>query len=189
MGRDKAWISYQGQPLIARQIELVRSLGPVEVFVSGRADTDYEELGCPVVTDANPNLGPLAGILEALLRASADRVLVLAVDMPHMTREALAWLLSMANGERGVVPKAGGRLEPLAAVYPSNAAAVIERMLEHRLRAARAFAANCRRKRLVRFVSAERALWPCFGNWNAPHDVSGGRPPLDVDQGRLERSG
>ncbi|MCL4790411.1 MAG: NTP transferase domain-containing protein [Verrucomicrobia bacterium] len=62
MGRDKAWLPLDGQPLLARQIELVRELTPKEIFISGLADTDYTSLGCPVLTDEFADAGPLAGI-------------------------------------------------------------------------------------------------------------------------------
>jgi len=45
MGCDKARIEHDGQLLIARQIELARKLKPAELFISGRADTDYSALG------------------------------------------------------------------------------------------------------------------------------------------------
>ena len=44
MGQDKAWLRLNGKPLIERQIELVRELGAEEVFISGRADTNYDSL-------------------------------------------------------------------------------------------------------------------------------------------------
>ena len=62
MGRDKAWLPLDGQPLLARQIAVVRELDPVELFISGRNDTDYSSLGYPVLQDAFPDAGPLAGI-------------------------------------------------------------------------------------------------------------------------------
>jgi molybdopterin-guanine dinucleotide biosynthesis protein A len=45
MGRDKAWLPLDGRPLLVRQIALARSPGPAEVFISGRADTDYATFG------------------------------------------------------------------------------------------------------------------------------------------------
>ena len=68
MGRDKAWLPLDGQPLLARQIELVRELAPEELFISGRSDTDYTRLGCPVLTDEFTDAGPLAGLRPAWRR-------------------------------------------------------------------------------------------------------------------------
>ena len=60
MGQDKAWLPIDGQPLLARQISLVRELDPVELLISGRSGTDYRSLGCRVLTDGFPDAGPLA---------------------------------------------------------------------------------------------------------------------------------
>jgi molybdopterin-guanine dinucleotide biosynthesis protein A len=37
IGRDKAWLPVDGQPLLLRPIDLVRQLEPLEVFISGTA--------------------------------------------------------------------------------------------------------------------------------------------------------
>ncbi len=51
MGRDKAWLEFDGQSLLARQIACVRRAGASEVFISGRAGVDYSAFGCPVMED------------------------------------------------------------------------------------------------------------------------------------------
>jgi molybdopterin-guanine dinucleotide biosynthesis protein A len=51
-----------------------------------------------------------------------SHLVVLAVDMPFVTREQLRFLWTMASEGRGVVPMIGERAEPLAAVYPAEAA-------------------------------------------------------------------
>lgn len=171
MGRDKAWIDFGGRTLLARQIDSVRSLGPVEVFVSGRSDTDYASCGCPVLLDPMADAGPLAGILAALLHSSVSHVLVLAVDLPLMTTEFLGELLEFSSPTAGVVPRSRHLVEPLAAVYPSQASVIIQQMFRNNLRAARAFAENCRREGLVRMHTVHERFWPCFANWNTPDDM------------------
>lgn len=47
--------------------------------------------------------------------------MVLAVDMPFITREELRLLCSRATEGCGVVPVIGERAEPLAAIYPREA--------------------------------------------------------------------
>lgn len=172
MGRDKAWIEWGGQTLLARQVARARSLGPAEVFVSGRGDTDYSALGCRVLTDPVAGVGPLAGVLAALRASSASHVLVLAVDLPLMSEAVLHGLLANCTDDAGAVPQAGRRVEPLAAVYPVGAASIAERMLRHRLQSMRVFAENCRRGHLVRIQPVEERHWACFANWNTPGDVA-----------------
>ncbi|HEY5345385.1 MAG TPA: NTP transferase domain-containing protein, partial [Verrucomicrobiae bacterium] len=43
MGRDKAFLEIGGTTLLARQIGLARELGAAEIFISGRAETDYSK--------------------------------------------------------------------------------------------------------------------------------------------------
>jgi molybdopterin-guanine dinucleotide biosynthesis protein A len=49
-------------------------------------------------------------------------LLALAVDMPFMTGEQMRFLCSLAIAGRGVVPVVDERAEPLAAIYPREAA-------------------------------------------------------------------
>ncbi|ODU25253.1 MAG: hypothetical protein ABS95_00575 [Verrucomicrobia bacterium SCN 57-15] len=157
MGCDKAWLPMNGQPLIAFQLAVVRELAPVELFISGRADTDYSSLGCPVLTDAFTDAGPLAGIAAGLDAASAPLVLVLAVDMPNMTASVLRGLLSLSASGVGVVPRVKRRVEPLAAFYPKAAAPLAVDLLQRQLRAVRTFAEHCKRAGLVTFHDVEAA--------------------------------
>ena len=173
MGRDKAWLPLDGQPLLAQQIAVVRKLKPVELFISGRADTDYSSLGCPVLTDEFADAGPLAGIAAGLKAASAPLVLVLAVDMPDMTSGALRRLLERCTPGVGIVPRVNHRVEPLAAYYPKAAAPLAVDLLKRQLRAVRTFAEQCKHAGLVAVHDVAEADWKCFANWNSPDD-----PPL-----------
>jgi len=171
MGCDKAWLPLDGQPLLARQIALVRELAPADLFISGRADTDYTSLGCPVLTDEFADAGPLAGIAAGLAAASAPLVLVLAVDMPDMTSAALRQLLRQCAAGVGVVPRVNRRVEPLAALYPKAAAPLAVDLLKGQSRAARTFADLCRQAGLVAVHDVEATDWKCFANWNSPDDL------------------
>ena len=171
MGRDKAWLPLDGQPLLARQIALVRELAPADIFISGRADTDYSVLGCPVLTDEFADAGPLAGIAAGLAAASAPLVLVLAVDMPDMTSAALRRLLERCAAGVGVVPRVNRRVEPLAAFYPKAATLLAVDLLKRQLRAVRTFAEQCSHAGLVTLHDVEATDWKCFANWNSPADL------------------
>jgi len=177
MGRDKAWLLLDGQTLLARQIELIRKLEPTEVFVSGRTDTDYKAFGCSVLTDRFPEAGPLAGIEAALHMATATLVLVLAVDMPHMTDIVLQRLLVKCSTGVGVVPRLNHHIEPLAAVYPKAAKPIAVELLNQRLRAVRSFAERCKQSRMVTFLDMNANDHGFFANWNSPADMITLRSP------------
>jgi len=174
MGRDKARLDLDGQPLLARQIALARSLGPVEILISARRETDYRDFHCPVVPDRVPEAGPLAGIAAALEAARAPLGLVLAVDLPHLTRTVLERLLAACAPGRGVVPRLPAGPEPLAAVYPRAAAPLAQEALAARRLAARDFATACAQAGRVQFLDLPPELAPQFANWNTPRDIPAG---------------
>src|SRR5215471_16244499 len=112
MGQDKAWVQFEGQPLIARALSTVRNSGITEIFISGRPGTDYSVLGCSVLVDREFGLGPIAGIERALDATQTSLILVLAVDMPRMTPVFLRKLADRCDPLTGAIPKLRGQLEP-----------------------------------------------------------------------------
>lgn len=97
MGCDKAWVEFEGRPLIALAVEKVRDLRVNEIFISGREGVDYGALNCPVLLDLEPGFGPLGGIERALRDCASPLLLVLAVDLPRMTARFLGNLAACAG--------------------------------------------------------------------------------------------
>jgi molybdopterin-guanine dinucleotide biosynthesis protein A len=176
MGRDKAWVEFEGRPLISRALDAVRSSGITDVLISGRAGTDYSILGCPVLLDRESGFGPLAGIERALDTTEAPLLLVLAVDLPRMTAGFLRKLASRCDSLTGVVPKLRDRLEPLAAVYPKRCRFIARDCLLKCRLAARDFADACLRERAVKPFVVPPADQSCFDNWNRPADIAASEP-------------
>jgi molybdopterin-guanine dinucleotide biosynthesis protein A len=174
MGRDKAWMECQGQPLIARALAQLRELRVEEVFISGRPGVDYAALNCPMLLDREPGLGPVAGIERALQAARQPRLLVLAVDLPQMTAVFLRRLIAHCGAQTGVVPQVRGALEPLAAVYPKPCHALAVSFLDAGRRSARDFAEACVQAGMVRVWPVAPADADFFANWNTPADVRPG---------------
>ena len=170
MGRDKAWLGVGGQRLLERQIELVRATGAVEVFISGRADTDYEGFGGRVLHDKFAGVGPLAGIERALTAAKSPLLLVLAVDLVEMSAECLRRLAAGCSMNVGVIPRVNGNLEPLAAFYPKSAQALAGSQLEGGNFAVKDFAERCVRGSLSCFIELAASEAHNFANWNSPAD-------------------
>jgi molybdopterin-guanine dinucleotide biosynthesis protein A len=123
MGRDKATIEFEGEPLWRRQLQLLRALEPEKLFVSARTKPEWLPDGVELLLDDPPSRGPLSGLTKALTAMRTTHLIALAVDMPFMTVRELRRLLELATENRGVVPVIGERAEPLAAIYPAHAAA------------------------------------------------------------------
>ena len=122
MGRDKATIDFRGQPLWQRQIAVLRGLMPEKIFVSARSEPAWLPDETHLLLDELPSRGPLSGMTRALERTQTSHLAVLAVDMPNLTtaRLQVAWDLAVMGC--GVLPVIIDRAEPLAAIYPREAA-------------------------------------------------------------------
>jgi molybdopterin-guanine dinucleotide biosynthesis protein A len=171
MGRDKAFIEIGGRTLLNRQIATLVEAGTEEIFISGRADVNYAAFGCRVLTDAFLGIGPLAGIHAALKISRRPLTLVLAVDLPEMSALFLRSLLMASAPDRGVVPRVGGHVEPLAAVYPHAALPIIERQMAHGDHAAQSFAAACVQAGLATYEEIDGEFTSLFKNLNSPTDL------------------
>jgi molybdopterin-guanine dinucleotide biosynthesis protein A len=128
MGRDKALLPWQGQPLWQRQTAVLRAAGADPVGTVRRPD--QSELGELCWRDRRRDCGPLAGLEVALHQAGLDHVAVLAVDMPYLEADWFQWLASGCAPGVGVVAQHPAAFEPLAAIYPAAALAEVSRRLD-----------------------------------------------------------
>lgn len=162
MQTDKALLEIEGAPLWLRQVHLLQALGPAELFIAGRAHE-----GCIALADAQPESGPLGGLVAGLRACSAPLLLTLAVDLPRMTSDYLRQLIAKCSETCGVVPQA----QPVCAVYPKRALALAERCLESRDCSMQRFVARCVAEDLVRRMDIESADERLFLNLNTPEDL------------------
>ena len=88
MGRDKAFIDWQGRPLWQVQLEKLRQLAPERLLISCRAEQNIVSVAEMVFDPVDANDGPLGAITRCLELVQTP-LLVLAVDMPWMTIEFL----------------------------------------------------------------------------------------------------
>ena len=128
MGRDKAWIPFDGRPLIAVVIGILRPLFAELVVVAADA-RPYAGLGIPVHTDQHPGQGPLAAIGTALRESHARRAFCLGCDMPFACPSLIAYLCEMATDADVVVPRTSKGYEPLHAVYDQSCLPRLDEML------------------------------------------------------------
>src|ERR1700737_4025857 len=89
MGRDKATLAFQDKAPWQIQLDLLRKLEPVEIFVSARTDPAWRPKETQFVGDNPPSRGPLSGIAAALAQIRTPHLLVLAIDLPFMTEKYL----------------------------------------------------------------------------------------------------
>src|SRR5260370_4266898 len=129
MGTDKAFLEYQGRTLLARALDLARSVtSEVRIVGSPQKFVPF----AAVVEDLFRDCGPLGGIHAALLASRTQLNLMLAVDTPHISTALLQYLIHQAREAPDaavVVPRAGGGWQPLCAVYRLEFATTAENAL------------------------------------------------------------
>lgn len=177
MGRDKAFLPFpspDGPPLIARQAALLRSLGIRDLIVSGRDGIDYTAAvpEARVVTDVISDSGPLAGLAAILAAARHPWILVVAVDLPRMNAFYLRKLLSISDGQSGVVPRGPHGFEPLVAVYPRHALTRLKICLETRQLGLQSLLNKMTESTDFKSVDIMETELPLFLNWNSPADMA-----------------
>lgn len=129
MSTDKAFIDFEGRTLLARVLELGRIVAS-SVWIVG--SKEKFAAFAPVVEDVFRDCGPLGGIHAALQASRTDLNLMLAVDTPFVSAAFLQYLVSQARMARDaavIVPRAGGRRQPLCAIYRREFAGVAESAL------------------------------------------------------------
>lgn len=76
-----------------------------------------------IVPDAQPSLGPMAGLIGALEDSSTDWCLVSSVDMPFLNSKIINWLSGKVMDEYDVVSLSlNGDPEPFASIYHKRTA-------------------------------------------------------------------
>jgi molybdenum cofactor guanylyltransferase len=128
MGEDKAFLRLEDETLLSRALNLARSLTPNVRIVGETAK--FAKFG-PVVEDVYPERGPLGGIHAALVSTKTALNLMLAVDTPFIESNFLEFLISEArrSGAIVTVPRSGGHIHSLCAVYRKEFAPVAEQSL------------------------------------------------------------
>ena len=134
MGRTKALLELGGEPLILRTARLVEEAAGKPTIVGPR-DT-FQGFGLNCVEDEWPGAGPLGGIATALGASSADWNLVVACDLPYLTKEWLEYLAARAKASPAdaVIPENERGAEPLCAFYGKRGERAIREALERGVR-------------------------------------------------------
>lgn len=127
MGQNKAFLDMHGVPLVVTAARTVAAVAETVTLVGD--PLIYAGLGLPVIADHYPGCGPLAGIHAALHHATHEWNLVAACDMPVARQVWDELLRQLREAFDCVMPVAGGRLEPLGALYHRRCLEAIDEAL------------------------------------------------------------
>ncbi len=179
MGRDKALLELGGEALIVRTARLVESVAGSATVIGDSAA--YRALGLRTIGDDWPGAGPLGGIATALRASSARWSLVVACDLPYLTKPWLDYAIGRAFASRAeaVVPMGALGAEPLCAIYHERAETAIRAALAQGTRKVTEALKN------LSVETIEPAEWKAFDsegllfkNMNAPEDYEEARARL-----------
>jgi molybdenum cofactor guanylyltransferase len=171
MGVNKGLLEIDGVAVIVRTARVVQSVAGSACVVGG-AEL-YRELGLRVIADDWPSAGPLGGIGTALRASEAEWNLIVACDLPYLTKPWLEFLVARAHASvaGAVVPMNERGAEPLCAMYHARCEGAIRGALEAGTRKVTEGLAQ------VQVEYLEPAEWKCFDsegllfkNMNTPAD-------------------
>jgi molybdopterin-guanine dinucleotide biosynthesis protein A len=154
LGRDKASEIVGPQSLLEWVLSRLDFLSGEILLVTAGDMSGVEIPGYPhvrVVSDIYPGKGPLGGIYTGLRQAAAPYNLVVACDMPFLSRALLEYMIDVAGGFDLVLPRVGDLIEPLHAVYSRACLQPMESLLESGRLSVREVLGYVR----VRYVEAE----------------------------------
>lgn len=125
MKTDKAFLETGGETFLERAVKTLQVVCETRVkIVLNSAQTHFLERipeGVPHIFDVYENRGALGGIHAALKNCATKYAIILAVDLPLVSGEAIENLANItlsSNKFIAVVPRqTDGRLQPLCAVY------------------------------------------------------------------------
>lgn len=180
MGRNKALLALPGESVrtfVERLTSLLSELCVETLLVARDERSGKEYASFPgassrrLIYDDIPDQGPLRGLCSGLRAMKSEYALVLAVDLPFVRPELLAWLCALPLNDELLVPLVGGVPQVLLARYPRSLLPAIEACLREGRRDPRALL----ERGPVRFLREEqvRQVDPdlrSFVNINTPED-------------------
>ena len=117
MGRDKATIEIEGEPMAARVAAALIAAGAAEVVTVGPPVA-----GLASIAEAEPGQGPLGAVVAAIRWAGGRVVLVAACDLIAPDPASFAAVVDALDAHAdAAVPIVSGRAQPLAAAYSPSA--------------------------------------------------------------------
>lgn len=189
MQQNKAFITVGNQQIIKRvqkELEAVCS----DLMIVTNTPEDYLSLGIPTVVDIIPRKGPLSGVHAGLVNSKHYYNLVVACDMPFISKRLAEYLLERVPGYAAAVARIGGRPQPLFAVYSKACLEPIEQFL------------NSDRRSITKFVEEQKnLLWieeqcvealvlgdpnTLFLNVNTPQDWAGAQDLAQLEDEQPE---
>lgn len=128
MGRDKAYLEFEGATLIERTIKRFQPQVDVLGLSTGPNKERLSEIDLPRIYDLEPSEAPICGILAGLAWARASggmgaRLITVPIDCPHIPFDLVRKLT--VEGDGVVFASSNGRHHPVVGSWPARALEVL----------------------------------------------------------------
>lgn len=129
-GEDKSLLPVNGIPMIQYIIRQLEGHFD-EIIIGSNFPEKYSFLNYHVVTDIEPDKGPLMGILSCLKQSSNEINFVIACDIPVINTKLIHNMINLSYGTEIVMPLRGtDKHEPLYAVYRKSIADYADKIIK-----------------------------------------------------------
>jgi molybdopterin-guanine dinucleotide biosynthesis protein A len=129
MGQNKALLQIGGRPMIQHVVKTILTQVPDVMIISNQLAT-YSFLRLPGYPDEVQNCGPLGGIYTALLHSKFQHCLVVACDLPFLSKGLLQFLCENCVSYDVLAFETESGVEPLCAVYSKRCLSAIKKQIE-----------------------------------------------------------
>jgi len=129
MGRPKALLAFDGEPLIAHVVRGLKKMF-AEAVVVAAPEQALPILPAVLVRDEVAYQGPVSGIYHGLKASTKQVCFVTSCDAPFLNLQLIAHLLSQIPDWDVVVPYCQERFQPLHAAYRTSVLPLLKEQLE-----------------------------------------------------------
>lgn len=124
LGMPKAWLEWDGNPLLLRILDRLTPLAPeppIVVAQPGQAlpRGDYRRMD-DQIADSGPLAGLAAGLSEYADKKTDARIAVVGCDYPFVDPGVFEALAKLAPEAKVVLPRRGSRTHPLHAIWSAE---------------------------------------------------------------------
>ncbi len=132
MGMPKAALAFGRQTILERIVaEIARFFAQVIIVAAPTEVDPYSQKmrdGVITIHDQTAYAGPLDALRRGIEAAKHEVVFACSCDLPLIDGRTARELCAMLDGYDAVIPKIGGRMQPLCAVYNRRCAAALSSM-------------------------------------------------------------
>jgi molybdopterin-guanine dinucleotide biosynthesis protein A len=129
MGENKAFVQFEGIPIIERIHNLFRELFQEIIIVTNQKEL-FSGFDSRIISDLIPDRGVLGGLYTGIFFSTFTYSFCVACDMPLIRRTVVQYLIENAAGYDVIVPRTSDGLQPLHAIYSKNCLDPMKKIME-----------------------------------------------------------